>query len=98
MTGALSNPAAVKSKRPPLQGSKMAGEEKQQAKRAFGCWIPDEAREHLKAARREMRGSYETLFPPGYVEHRRAARREMLLAARSVIDAALEHIEGASEA
>ncbi len=56
-------------------------------------FMPDEAREHLKTAREEMRKSVEGMFPPGFVEHRRAARREMLLAARSVIEAALKRME-----
>lgn len=55
--------------------------------------IPDETREHLRAARAEMRKSWETLLPPGFVEHRRAARREMLLAVRTLVDAALQRIE-----
>lgn len=56
--------------------------------------IPEETREHLRAAREEMHKSVETLFPPEFIEHRRAARREMLLAARSLIDHALRKMEG----
>jgi hypothetical protein len=56
-------------------------------------FIPEEAREHLKTARDEMRKSVETLFPPGFLEHRRAARKEMLLAARSLIDHALKTMD-----
>lgn len=52
--------------------------------------IPPEALEHIKAARLEMRKSLETILPPGFLEHRRAARREILLAFRSLIDAALD--------
>ncbi|MBM4425455.1 MAG: hypothetical protein FJ030_19105 [Chloroflexi bacterium] len=55
--------------------------------------IPEETREHLKTAREEMRKSYEALMPPGFLEHRRAARKEFLLAARSLIDAALKRID-----
>ncbi|MBI3360104.1 MAG: hypothetical protein HY023_03235 [Chloroflexi bacterium] len=55
--------------------------------------IPEETREHLKAAREEMRKSFETLFPPGFIEHRRAARKELLKAARSLIDHALDRME-----
>ena len=55
--------------------------------------IPEEVREHFHAAREEMRRSYEALFPPGFIEHRRAARKEMLLAARSLIDAALQRLD-----
>jgi len=55
--------------------------------------IPEETREHLKAARDEMRKSVETLFPPGFLDHRRAARKEILLAARSLIDHALKTMD-----
>ena len=61
--------------------------------RKFEEHIPPEAREHMKAAREEMRKSFETILPPGFKEHRRAARKEMLLAFRSMIDAAIEHVE-----
>ncbi len=76
----------------------MAGEEKEKARKAFDRMVPEEAREHLRAAREAWRDSYESLLPPEYVKHRRAARREMLLAARSVIDAALERLEKRAEA
>ena len=55
--------------------------------------FPQEALEHIKAARQEMRKSMETILPPGFLEHRRAARKEMLLAFRSMIDAALKKTE-----
>ncbi len=55
--------------------------------------LPAETREHLQAARAEMRKSVEALFPPGFLEHRRAARREMLKAARSLIDHALRKMD-----
>ena len=61
-------------------------------------WPPEETREHLRAARAEIRESYKALFPPEFVERRRAARREMLLAARSLIDHALERIEAKESA
>lgn len=66
-------------------------------RRPFRRVIPDEAWEHARAAREEMRKSVEALLPPEFVAHRRAARREMLLAARSVIDAALERLETAEK-
>ncbi len=53
----------------------------------------DEAKEHARAARAEMRRSIEALMPKGFVEHRRAARKEMLLAMRSLIDAAVARID-----
>lgn len=59
----------------------------------FARCIPSEAREHLHAAGEELRQSFESLFPPGFVEHRRKARKEILLAWRSMIDAALENME-----
>lgn len=55
--------------------------------------IPEDVREHMRAAREEMRQSVEGLLPPKFVEHRRAARKEMLLAFRSMIDHALEHLD-----
>ncbi len=70
----------------------MADEKKKRA-RPLTDWIPDEALDHAQAAREEMRKSWESFLPPGFVEHRRAARREMLLAARSMIDAVLERTE-----
>ena len=59
--------------------------------------IPEETREHLRAARDEMRKSMETLLPPGFLEHRRAVRKEMLLAARSLLDAALKRMDEKSK-
>lgn len=52
-----------------------------------------EARKHFKAAHESMHKSMAELLPKGYLEHRRAARKEMLLAFRSLIDAAIEHTE-----
>lgn len=56
-------------------------------------WPPKEARSHLREARSAMRESVEALFPPEFIEARRTARRELLLAARAVIDDALERTE-----
>lgn len=53
-----------------------------------------EAREHMKAARASIRETFEDLLPKGFVEHRRAARRELLLAMRSLLDAAIERAGG----
>ncbi len=61
--------------------------------KAFKEWIPDEAREHARAAKKEMRESIKSLLPPDFVKHRRKARKEMLMAWRSMIDAALEETE-----
>jgi hypothetical protein len=72
-------------------------EEKTARPRPFKDFIPDEALEHAKAAREEMRKSVESLFPPGFIEHRRAARKEVLLAVRSMIDAAIGRMEKREE-
>ncbi len=56
-------------------------------------WIPEDARQHLRAARQAMREGMEAFLPPEFIDHRRAARREMLLAARSLIDHALNRME-----
>jgi uncharacterized SAM-binding protein YcdF (DUF218 family) len=55
--------------------------------------IPEEARQHARNAREEMRKSWEALMPPAFVSHRRHARREMLLAARALINHALARLE-----
>jgi len=68
-------------------------EEKTTHRRPFADFIPDEAVEHAKAAREEMRKSVEALFPPGFIEHRRTARKEMLKAVRSVLEAVIERME-----
>jgi ribosomal protein S19E (S16A) len=53
-----------------------------------------EAREHIQAARSSVRETFEDLLPKGFIEHRRAARRELLMALRSLLDAAIERVEG----
>ncbi len=57
--------------------------------------LPEETRQHLKAAGDEFRQGMEGLFPPEFVDHNRRARKEFLLAARSLIDHALERFEEA---
>jgi hypothetical protein len=59
----------------------------------FTKHIPEEARQHANKAHEEMRKSWEAFLPPKFVEHRKQARKEMLMAARSMIDAAIEYIE-----
>ena len=61
-------------------------------RRHFRDEIPEEARQHARAAREELRESIKTFLPPGFWEHRRKARKEMLLAWRSMIDHALERM------
>lgn len=73
-------------------------EKKAEQQRARGHeWPPDETREHFRAARKAFRHSFKTLLPPDFIKHRRKARREMLLAARSLIDHALEKLETLEE-
>ena len=55
--------------------------------------IPEEARQHAQAARAEMRESWATLLPPEFIAHRRKARVEVLLAARELINHALDRLE-----
>lgn len=55
--------------------------------------IPEDVREHMRAAREEMRKSVEGLLPPQFIEHRRAARKEMLLAFRSLLNHAIDRID-----
>ncbi len=72
-------------------------EKKSSKREEFKARIPEEVRQHAKAAREEMRKSIETIVPPGYREHRRAARREMLLAWRSMIDHVIERMDERSQ-
>jgi hypothetical protein len=62
-------------------------------RKPFEGKIPEEVRQHARAAREEMHQSFESLFPPEFAEHRRQARKEMLLAFRSLIDASLERMD-----
>jgi len=55
--------------------------------------MPEEVREHFRQARKELRESMKEFLPPGFIEHRKKARKEMLLAWRSLIDAALERMD-----
>jgi hypothetical protein len=56
----------------------------------------EEAREHMKAAHEAFRKSYESMLPPGLVENRRKIKRELLMAMRSMLDAAIDHSEKTS--
>ncbi len=67
--------------------------EKTNQRKPFEGKIPEEAREHFRAARQEMREGFKGILPPEFFEHRRNARKEMLLAWRSMIDSALKHME-----
>ncbi len=53
----------------------------------------EEARAHFRAARREMRRSWEAFLPVGFFERRRAARREFLLGLRKLVDAAIDRMD-----
>lgn len=59
----------------------------------FESWVSDEAREHYRAARKEIREGIKSLLPPEYRDHHEKARKEMLLAWRTMIDDALNDIE-----
>ncbi|HEY5515790.1 MAG TPA: hypothetical protein VIK12_06245 [Pengzhenrongella sp.] len=60
---------------------------------AFRSHVPAEVREHVSAARAEMRKGLETFLPVDFFEHRDTARREMLLAWRGVLDAAISRMD-----
>ena len=66
-------------------------------RKSFEDRIPEEIRQHVRAAREEMRESIKAFLPPEFIEHRKKARKEMLLAWRSLIDATLERMEEKEE-
>ena len=68
-------------------------EDKPAASKKFRKMIPAETREHLQAARAEMRKGLKTLFPASFFQHRQNARRESLLALRSLIDGLIDRME-----
>ncbi|HSK87460.1 MAG: hypothetical protein EHM33_11475 [Chloroflexi bacterium] len=72
-------------------------EENTARRRPFEDKVPEEVRQHARAAREEMRESMKAFLPPEFWEHGRKARKEVLLAWRSMIDAALERMEKKEE-
>jgi len=62
-------------------------------KRPFEKMIPEEAIEHAKTARAEIRKSFQAFMPPEFVAHHRTARVEMLKAMRAVMDSVIERVE-----
>ncbi len=59
--------------------------------------FPQEAREHARAARAEMRMAREAFVPRPILERERAARRKALLALRGALDRAIERLEETKE-
>ncbi|MBN2043871.1 MAG: hypothetical protein JW757_02525 [Anaerolineales bacterium] len=59
--------------------------------------IPEDVREHHKKAREEMREGFRSLFPEEFIARRKAARKEMLLAARGMIEHAINRLEKEKE-
>ena len=55
--------------------------------------IPEEVRQHVRAAREEVREGIKAFLPPEFVEHNRKAHKEMLMAWRGLIDAAIDRME-----
>ena len=55
--------------------------------------IPEEVRQHHKNAREEIRESVKALFPEEFITRRRAARKEMLLAAKAMVNHAIDRLE-----
>jgi hypothetical protein len=72
-------------------------EEQTSRRRTYEDKIPEEVRQHARAARKELRESVKSFLPPEFFEHRKKARKEMLLAWRSMIDAALERMDNKEE-
>jgi transketolase len=66
---------------------------KTESEKKFKHEIPEEAREHYKKARQEMREAIKGFLPEGFLEHRSTARKEMMLAVRSMLDAAIKKID-----
>ncbi|MEK6256824.1 MAG: hypothetical protein N2C13_05850 [Chloroflexota bacterium] len=73
-------------------------EKKEMKHKDFLEHIPEDVIEHARAAKAEVRKGFETILPPGFLDHRRAARKEMLLAARGMIDYAIERLEARGKA
>jgi hypothetical protein len=73
-------------------------EQEQESSEYFKKHIPESAWQHAKNAREELRKSWETLLPPEFIVHRRKARMEMLLAARELINHALDRLQTYEEA
>ena len=67
--------------------------EKKEPKKKPGSWLPEDTKKHLKAAREARMESLSSFLPPEFFENQKKARKEMLLAARSMIDHAIERIE-----
>lgn len=67
--------------------------EKRESGKKSGSWLPEDAKEHLKAAHEARMESLSSFLPPEFFENQKKARKEMLLAARSMIDHAIERIE-----
>jgi len=53
-----------------------------------------EAWDHARAAARELRETVASILPPQVAQHGRAAQKEALLAVRSLIDCAIDHLDG----
>lgn len=53
----------------------------------------EEAREHMRAAHENMHKVAEAWIPEGVRENQRAAGKEFLLGLRSLLDAAIDHVE-----
>lgn len=58
---------------------------------------PSEFVQHMKSAAKAMRKQWGSLIPEEFWQYRREARREMLLALRSLVDAAIERLERSEE-
>jgi hypothetical protein len=53
--------------------------------------------EGIRGLRRTLKGKRPQILPEQFKEHTRTARKEMLLAVRSLLDAAIEELAGEAE-
>jgi hypothetical protein len=91
--GATIAPAPTPRYNPTIRKEKNMAEQTAHTRKPFEGKIPEDARQHFRAAREELHKTIEDMVPPEFMEHRRKARKEMLLAWRSMIDASLERMD-----
>ena len=75
----------------------MAKQAKASASQKRRVGPPEATRQHLRSAREEIFAALKTLFPPEFLSRNRAAKREFLMAARTMIDHALESSEAGEQ-
>ena len=69
----------------------MADNNKSETK--YRTHIPEEAREHYRTAFEEFRKGMSYILPEGFISHHKKAHKEVLLAWRSMLDAAIQQMD-----